>query len=109
VASVVSSSPSLAFVSSSAPYFPISPGLAVFFGADRRLTVSGRTAVIDARRRRAIRQDKLADLIGISRPALSNILARRFGTSPQTAERIAKVIATTPAFERQPFLPGLAA
>jgi DNA-binding XRE family transcriptional regulator len=79
------------------------------FGDDRRLTVSGRIAVTDARRRRVLRQGQLADLVGISRPILSNILAGRFGASPQTAERIAEMIATTPAFERQPFLPGLAA
>jgi DNA-binding XRE family transcriptional regulator len=79
------------------------------FGDDRRLTVSGRIAVIDARQRRALCQAQLADLVGISRPTLSNILAGRFGASPATAKRIAEIIATTPAFERQPFLPGLAA
>jgi DNA-binding XRE family transcriptional regulator len=80
-----------------------------FFGGDRRLTSSGRIAVIDARRRRAIAQGKLAALVGISRPTLANILARRFGASPRTAKRIAEVIELTPAFERQPFLPGLVA
>jgi len=40
---------------------------------------------------------------------LANILARRFGASPRTAKRIAEVIELTPAFERQPFLPGLVA
>jgi hypothetical protein len=38
-----------------------------------------------------------------------NILTGRFGASPQTAQRIAEIIMLTPAFERQPFLPGLAA
>jgi DNA-binding XRE family transcriptional regulator len=96
--------PSLFFPSSS------SPGCSGLFEVDRRrLTKIGRLALVDAWRRRCIRQDKLADLIGISRPTLANILAGRFGASPQTAERIAEVIALTPAFERQPFLPGLAA
>jgi plasmid maintenance system antidote protein VapI len=49
------------------------------------------------------------NLLGIRRLTLSNILAGRFGASPQTAERIAEIVATTPAFERQPFLPGLTA
>lgn len=84
-------------------------GSPALFGTDHRLTVLGRISVLDAWRRRAIHQETFADLIGISRPALANILARRFGASPQTAERITKVIATTPAFERQPFLPGIAA
>jgi DNA-binding XRE family transcriptional regulator len=79
------------------------------FGEDRRITVFGRTAVIDARRRRAVCQDTFANLLGIRRLTLSNILAGRFGASPQTAERIAEIVATTPAFERQPFLPGLTA
>jgi transcriptional regulator with XRE-family HTH domain len=52
-------------------------------------------------------QTSLASLIGISRPTLANILAGRFGASPRTAERLAEIIAMTPAFERQPFLPGL--
>jgi plasmid maintenance system antidote protein VapI len=64
---------------------------------------------VEAKRRRCIPQDDLAGLVGVSRPTLANILAGRFGASPQTAARIAEVIATTPAFERQPFLPGLAA
>jgi hypothetical protein len=84
-------------------------GKTAIFDYNRHLTASGRIAFIDAWRCRAIRQDKLADLVGISRPALANILAGRFGASPQTADRIAEIIAATPAFERQPFLPGLAA
>jgi DNA-binding XRE family transcriptional regulator/tetrahydromethanopterin S-methyltransferase subunit G len=88
---------------------PALVGDCALFDDDRRITVYGRTAVVDARRRRAIRQDNLANLVGVSRPTLSNILAGRFGASSQTAERIAEMIATTPAFERQPFLPGLAA
>jgi hypothetical protein len=80
-----------------------------FFDAGRRITPLGRLATLDAQRRRNIEQAKLAHLVGISRPTLANILAGRFGASQQTVERIADVIASTPAFERQPFLPGLAA
>jgi DNA-binding XRE family transcriptional regulator len=106
------SDPSLSVLSlsSSFSFLPLSNnGISAFFGDDCRLTVSGRIAVINARRRRAIRQYELADLVGISQPTLSNILAGRHGASPHTAERIAEIIATTPALERQPFLPGLAA
>jgi DNA-binding XRE family transcriptional regulator len=105
----VPSSSSLSLSPSLLPSLLSLDSISAVFGDDRRITVFGRTAVMDARRRRAIRQDKLASLVGISRPTLSNILAGRFGASPQTAERIAEIIATTPACERQPFLPGLAA
>jgi bifunctional DNA primase/polymerase-like protein/primase-like protein len=94
------------------PFFspsPSSSGETALFGLDGRLTASGRIAVLDAWRRRAVRQDQLAELVGICRPTLSNILAGRFGASPQTASRIVEVIASTQALERQPFLPGLAA
>jgi len=50
----------------------------------------------------------MAGLADISRPTLGNILSGRFGASEKTAARIAEVIAQTPAFERQPFLPGIA-
>jgi len=84
-------------------------GFSGLFGLDRHLTQSGRLALSDAKRRRCIHQEKLAGLVGISRPALSNILAGRFGTSPEVAERIVRIVLTTSAHERQPFLPGLAA
>jgi plasmid maintenance system antidote protein VapI len=84
-------------------------GVSAFFDAKRRITPLGRMAALAAKQRRCIQQEKLADLIGIHRSTLANILAGRFGASPQTAEYIAEVIAMTPAFERQPFLPGLAA
>jgi hypothetical protein len=48
-------------------------------------------------------------LAAISRPTLANILAGRFGTSQEVAERIGRIVLTTPEHERQPFLPGLAA
>lgn len=86
-----------------------SSGVSAFFNTGRRITPLGRVAASDAKRRRCIPQGELASLIGISRPTLANILAGRFGASQQTADRIAEVIATTPVFERQPFLPGLAA
>jgi DNA-binding XRE family transcriptional regulator len=100
-----------ALSASSRPVAPSlhSSGVSAFFDAGRRITPLGRIATLQAQRRRDIRQDNLADLVGISRPTLANILAGRFGASHQSAVRIAEIIATTPAFERQPFLPGLAA
>ena len=80
-----------------------------FFDAERRITISGRVAVRQAQRQRCLGQGSLASLVGVRRPTLANILAGRFGTSAQTAERIAEIVAMTPACERQPFLPGLAA
>jgi hypothetical protein len=94
-----------AFLASFSP--PLRSG--VFFDERRHLTKIGRLAILDAKRRRDIRQDELARLAAVSRPALANILAGRFGTSPEVAERIARIVLTTPAHERQPFLPGLAA
>jgi transcriptional regulator with XRE-family HTH domain len=85
-----------------------------FFDDRRRITKIGRLAVLNAKRRRDIRQrdirqEELADLAAISRPTLANILAGRFGTSQEVAERIGRIVLTTPEHERQPFLPGLAA
>jgi hypothetical protein len=91
------------------PPVPACPSPGVFFDTDLRITPLGRIATLQALRRRDIRQAEFATLARIRRSTLSNILARRFGTSQQTADRITEVIATTPAFERQPFLPGLAA
>ena len=105
---VLSSLPSLSSVVPLTPFFP-SSSVSALFDEQRHITPLGRIAALAAKRRRDIRQDTLADLIGVSRPTLANILAGRFGASQQTAERIAEVIASTPAFERQPFLPGLAA
>ena len=111
-AALPSSSYSAAAPPSSTVLLPL-PSLAssasALFDAKRRITPLGRMAALAAKRRRSIQQEKLADLIGIRRSTLANILAGRFGASPQTAEYIAEVIAMTPAFERQPFLPGLAA
>jgi hypothetical protein len=86
-----------------------SPRAMVIFDTGRRMTLDGRMAMLQAIRCRDIRQYTLADLVGIRRSTLSNILSGRFGASKQTADLIEGIIATTPAFERQPFLPGLAA
>jgi DNA-binding XRE family transcriptional regulator len=80
-----------------------------FFDDRRRITKIGRLAVLNAKRRCGIRQEELTNLAAISRPTLANILAGRFGTSQEVAERIGRIVLTTPEHERQPFLPGLAA
>jgi hypothetical protein len=84
------------------------PPVPEFFDASHRITLAGRAAALQAKRQRGIRQDTFAHLIAICRPTLANILTGPFGASPQTAQRIAEIIMLTPAFERQPFLPGLA-
>jgi hypothetical protein len=87
----------------------VAVGAPSFFDDLHRITKIGRRAILDAKRQRDIRQDTLADLVGISRPHLANILAGRFGTSPEVTERVTWMVLTTREHERQPFLPGLAA
>lgn len=113
---------SLPLPSSSVPVFacvPPSPGcravaaflprcLPAFFDPERRITPLGRFAVLAAKRRRVLRQDDLAGLVGVRRSTLSNLLQGRFRASPQTAGRLVEFVASTPSFERQPYLPGLA-
>jgi transcriptional regulator with XRE-family HTH domain len=55
----------------------------------RGLLPSDVAAAIRAEMRaRAVTQDELAAELGISQPQLANALARRFGLSPKTAERL---------------------
>ncbi|MBV9825130.1 MAG: hypothetical protein JO001_05590, partial [Alphaproteobacteria bacterium] len=92
-----------------APSPRLPPLSVLLFDPQRRLTSLGRSVALDALRRRAVSQDVMASLVNVSRLTLANILRGRFGASEKTAARITEVIAQTPAFERQPFLPGIAA
>lgn len=67
-----------------------------------------RVAYIAAKRRRAVRQQDVADRIGISRPQLANAFAGTFGFSAAAAERMKGWLLSAddaPTFE-QPFQSG---
>lgn len=56
-------------------------------------------AVRDRWRASGLRQAELAELAGISRPTLANVLQGTFGLSPEAAARLRAVVASLPVVQ----------
>ncbi len=99
--SVFVSSPPASLPRQPDPLLSSPPILAAQFFASGKITIFGRRALRDAQRKLGLRQEEVAQLVGISRPQLANVLAGRFGTVPAVADRAAELIHRAAVSPRQ--------